>query len=143
MRGVLAQAVSRREVRPDPVRFDQPMHGHAHCQNRRLRVLGEQQPLLRPLEAERAQRLAERIVCFREHLATNREIIGQRLPHPDFLRSLARKNERDHASFSSSPWLTARVAIVTALRTAFADERPCPTMQIPLTPSSGAPPYSE
>ena len=37
----------------------------------------------------------------------------------------------------------ARTDIVTALATALADERPCPTMQSPLRPTSGAPPYSE
>ena len=36
-----------------------------------------------------------------------------------------------------------RYAMATALRTALALERPWPTMATPLTPSSGAPPYSE
>ena len=36
-----------------------------------------------------------------------------------------------------------RYAIATALRTALALDRPWPTMAMPATPSSGAPPYSE
>ena len=46
-------------------------------------------------------------------------------------------------SFSSSPSVTNRAAIATAFLTALADDRPWPTMQAPLTPRSGAPPYSE
>ena len=109
-----------------PSRFDETMHGSAHRKDRRLRVLREDQAVLRPVEAQGAQRLAERRIRFRERVAANRELPGQRLTHPDLLGTLPGKHERDHASFSSSPSLTARAAIVTAFRTALADERPWP-----------------
>jgi hypothetical protein len=82
------------------------------------------------------------------------ELIGERPAHADGLRALSRKDERDHDSLTVSELISAlrrsiillpamREAITTALRTAFADDRPWPTMHNPATPSSGAAPNSE
>ena len=79
--------------------------------------------------------------------------LGQRAAHADFLRALPWKHERDHvaltgmaamprSSRSTSRPTENRCARPMAFSTAVADERPWPTMTMPLTPSSSAPPYS-
>ena len=117
-------------------------------------VLGELKVALGAREAEMTQALAERRVRLRKYLATLGERGRERLAHADLLRALSRKHESNHDSFTviaatprssraTRPSLENRSASRIAFRTALADERPWPTTTTPLTPSSGAPPYSE
>ena len=77
-------------------RLDQAAGSHAHRKNRRLRVLRELQAVGWPLEAQPAQRLAKRRIRLRKRLAADVEPRGKALPHPDLLRTLTRKDERNH-----------------------------------------------
>ncbi len=137
-----------------PLLLEQPAHRDAHRQDRGLRVFGQRQAIRGTVEDQIAQRLAERRIGFGKRLRADLELIGERLAHADRLRALSGKHECDHDSATvtafisalrrSIIWLPAiRDAIATALRTAFTDDRPWPTMQRPATPSSGAPPNSE
>jgi hypothetical protein len=154
VRGIFAQAVTGDEGRLQAAPGKQPPGGNAHRQDRRLRVLGELQPLGRAVENQLAQRFAERRVGFGKGPGANLELIGERLAHAHRLRSLPWKDARNHdrptvtdaisVRSRSVIWFAAmRDAIATALRSAFTDDRPCPTMHRPATPSSGAPPNSE
>ncbi len=138
-----------------PLDSEEPLRRDADGENGRLCVRGQHQLIFGPFETETAQRSPKRRVRFVEQLAADRKGFGERLPHADFLRTLAGKDERDHwfrptaaAAISRSTRSMKRSdanrnAIATALRTALALERPWPTMAIPAMPSSGAPPYSE
>src|SRR5262249_12135347 len=154
--GIFAEAVTGDQRRRDAARLEQARSRHADGENRRLRVLGQHQFGVRPLEGDAAERLAQGRVGLAEGGATDRKGVGERLPHADLLRSLSGKDERDQgsgcgaeaaaiscATRSMNRFAANRYAMATALRTAFALDRPCPTMAIPLTPRSGAPPYSE
>ena len=154
MRGVLAQAVPGHERRREIPLGEHPITGDAHGQDGRLRVLGEQQLILRAVEAQPAEILPQSRVGLGHCVARHRKGLGERLAHPDLLRSLPRKDECNHDEVPCSVWSSCsirptspsaanRCAMRMALRTAFTDERPWPTMHAPATPSSGAPPYSE
>jgi len=154
MRRVFAKTVTRDVRRRQAFVRKQAVDRHAHRQDRRLRVFGEREPIHRAVEDQVAQRLAERGVGLGKRARANLELIGERLAHADRLRALSGEHERDHDGRPaidcisllrrSIIWLFAmRDAITTALRTAFTDDRPWPTMQRPATPSSGAPPNSE
>ena len=81
----------------EPARCQQPERGDADSQDRRLRVLGQDQLILRALEDHAAERLAQRRVRFVEGLTADRERIGKRLAHADLLRALTGKENGDHA----------------------------------------------
>src|SRR5438309_3163450 len=155
VRGVFAEAVAGDERRLQSLGRQQPARRRADRQDRRLRILGEVQPILRALETEAAQGFAQRGVGLVEGLSTHGERFRKRLAHADSLRTLSGKDESGcqrcaiaRAAMSRSTrsmnLLDAkRYAIATAFRTALALERPWPTMAMPARPSSGAPPYSE
>ena len=154
VRRILAEAVPRHEGGRESARREQPVGRDAHGENRRLRVLRQRELRLGALEADAAERLAERGIGFGKRLAADRERVGERAAHPDFLRSLSRKERGDHCGDTAAAAISCstrsmnrleakRYAIATALRTAFGLERPWPTIARPLTPRSGAPPYSE
>ena len=75
------------------------MNSHTHRQDRWLRIFRQQELRLRPFEAEAAQRLADRLVSFFEGLPADRKRLGQGFAHADLLRTLARKDECNHARF--------------------------------------------
>ena len=140
--------------RPEAARRDQPLGGDAHRENRGLRVFRQRQLVLGPFEDRAAERLAKRRVGVLEGPAADGKRIGERAAHADLLRSLPGKDERDHwwgtaaAAISRSmrpmnPADANRCASPTPFCTAFALDRPWPTIVTPATPSSGAPPYSE
>src|SRR5205823_3226326 len=157
MRGVLAEAVAGDECWFHAARGKQPRRRDADREHRRLRVLGEHQHVLRTVEHDTAQRLAERRIGFVEGLTAQRKRVRQRAAHADLLRALSWKDERDQGRAVSEAAAASisratrsmkcqdakRYAIATALRTALTLDRPWPTMATPLTPRSGAPPYSE
>ena len=127
----------------------------ADRQDGRLRVLGQRQLVLGPFEAQRRTAdPAKRGIGLVERRPRLGERLGQRPAHADLLRTLSGKEKRDHrpgteaAAISCSTrgmksLVANRYAIAIALRIAFADDRPWPTIARPATPSSGAPPYSE
>jgi hypothetical protein len=152
-RGVLAETVPSGKAGADAVFARRTPRGHAHSEDRGLGVLGEHQLIVWPFEAHRAERLTERVVGLLECLTADREALGERFAHADFLRTLAGKDKCNHFQSadrsirrsadraepivdwvvdvavaaerrSISPSRTARTAIVTALLTAFGDERP-------------------
>ena len=83
-------------ARLQPARRRQARNRGAHREDRRLRVLGQHQPLVRPLEAQRAERLAERRVRLGERVAADGKRVGERPAHAHFLGALSGKNECDH-----------------------------------------------
>src|SRR5207244_7132678 len=93
---VLAETVPRDQRRRDAARRQQPARRNAHRENRRLRVFGEREAILRSFEDEGAERLAQRRIGFVERLAADRVGGGERLAHADLLRSLSWKNEGNH-----------------------------------------------
>src|SRR5262245_32174289 len=152
--GVLAQAVASNESRSESTGLEQTMRRHADGKNRRLRVLGQQQLVFRSFEAQSAKTIAQRIVCFRERFATDRERIGQCLAHANFLGPLSRELEGNQwwdtaeAAISRSIrsiklFAANRYAMATAFRTARALDLPWPTTVTPVMPSNAAPPYSD
>jgi hypothetical protein len=96
VRRVFAQAVAGDEGGTNPLRCEQIRGGDARGENGRLSVLGQHQPIFGTVEAQAAQRLAERGVGLGKRVATDGEDIGERLPHPDRLRALSREEKRDH-----------------------------------------------
>jgi hypothetical protein len=78
------------------VPLEQTTRRDADGQDRRLRVLGQHEPVFGPFENEAAERLAKRLVSLRERVTTDRKRVGQRLAHTDLLRPLSWKDERDH-----------------------------------------------
>ena len=99
---VHAQAVAGRPRGAHAVLFRQPARCDAHGQNRRLRVLGEEQSLFRPFEAQAAQGLAQREVRLVERLSADWKRFGERPPHADLLRTLSREYESDHVCVRES-----------------------------------------
>ena len=87
---VIGQSASGRP----PLRLDHPDHRHADRHQRRLRVAGQDQLVLRPLEHQPRQRLAQRAVDRRENLARLGEIVGQVAAHADRLTPLPRTYKR-------------------------------------------------
>ena len=83
--------------------------------NRRLSVLRELQAVGWPLEAQPAQRLAKRRISLRKRLAADVEPRGKALPHPDLLRTLTRKDERNHDGREpdGAPWAISRARLST------------------------------
>ena len=75
---------------------EEPLRGDADGENGRLCVRGQHQLIVGAFETETAQRPSKRRVRFVEELAADRKGFGERLPHADFLRALAGKDERDH-----------------------------------------------
>ena len=75
-------------------RLDHPDHRDADRHQRRLSVAGQDQLILRPLEHQPRQRLAERAVDRRENLARLGETIGQVTSHADALTALPRTYKR-------------------------------------------------
>ena len=71
-----------------------PNHRQADGHDRRLRVLGQDQFVIRALEHQLRQVLAEGFVYFLENLPGRRECPGDLLAHADDLGRLAGKNER-------------------------------------------------
>jgi len=69
-------------------------HGEADRHQRRLRVLGQREVAVRPLEDHAGEVLAERVVDLREDLAGAGEAFGEIAPHADRLRALPGKNQR-------------------------------------------------
>src|SRR5207302_5635949 len=94
--GILAKAVAGDERWNNPARSQQPLGRRADGENRGLRVLRQREEIVRTFEAEAAERLAERGVRFGKRVAADGKRIRQRFAHPDFLRALAWKEERDH-----------------------------------------------
>ena len=68
-------------------------------ENRRLRVFGQHEPLLGPLEAQARERHPEPLVRLRERPPRHREGLRQVAAHSHPLRSLARE-ETDHPSLA-------------------------------------------
>ena len=147
-----------------PVRREHAAGGDADGENRRLRVLGQRQLILGAVgeharAATRRQppvgRGGERRVGLGQRGVGLGKGRGERHAHADLLRALPGKHEGDAAAHDTPATATPRVTCATtsldasraamamALRMALADERPCATMAVPATPSSGAPPYSE
>ena len=79
-----------------PCSSREPVDGDADGEDRGLRVLGEQQLLFGPFEAQAAQRLAERLVGLGERLAADRKRLGELLAHADFLGALTGKHTGNH-----------------------------------------------
>src|SRR5476649_1379646 len=153
VRGILAETVPRDERRREPARRQESGGRGTDREDRRLRMLGQRQLILGAVEDDAAERLAERRVGLVERLAADRERVGQGAAHANLLRALSGKDESDHARGTAdaamSPSMRGikrsdanRCASAMPLRTAFALDRPWPTTATPLTPSSGAPPYS-
>src|SRR5439155_23230887 len=94
---VLAEAMAGDKRRREAALLEQAPGGGTDGQNRRLRVLGQRQLILRAFEDDPAERFPERRVRLFERPAANRKRIGQRLAHADFLRTLSWKKKRDHA----------------------------------------------
>ena len=92
-----------------------------------------------PVEAQRAQRLAERRVRFVERLAADRKRVGQRLAHADFLRALSGKDEGDHRIVDPSATLTRRSRARACSINPSADEPRTPSRRrcAPPWPTSG------
>jgi hypothetical protein len=58
------------------MRLEKAMRRDADGQDCRLRVLGQQKVAFRAVEAQPAETLTERLVCFRECVATDLKRIG-------------------------------------------------------------------
>ena len=90
----------------DAARRQHAGRGDADGQDRRLRVLGERQLILRALEASaccdrrcrRRRRRANAASASSNAAARLGKRLGQRLAHADFLRALSGKHEGDHAA---------------------------------------------
>jgi hypothetical protein len=154
MSRILAEAVPGDHRGFDAARHEQSIRGNARRQNGGLRILGERQAIAGPEEDEIAERFTKSGIRLVKDLLALRKRLGKCAAHPNSLRALPRKQKCNHRSVTVAAaiscstrlrtlLLTNRDAMATALRTAFADERPCPTMHNPATPMSGAPPYSE
>jgi hypothetical protein len=148
VRGILTEAVARNNRRLDAAARQQALDRNRHRQDRRLGILGERQGVIGAVEDRAAERHAERLVGFREGLATDRERGGERLAHADALRALPWEYEcKHHASSalrrSRNPAAANRCVIAIALRIALGPDRPWPTTHSRATPTSGAPPDSE
>ena len=101
VRRELAERVASRartHVATDASRDDRPHRG-AVREQRRLRVVRERELLRRPLEAEPAERRAERGIGALEHVARRGERVGEVLAHAGLLRALARETA------ARRPWL--------------------------------------
>ena len=86
-----------------PLRLERPQRREAHRHQRRLGVARARQRILRPLEDDRGELLAERLVDLVEDRARRRNRVGQRLAHADGLAPLAgEKKCGRHRSFRVS-----------------------------------------
>jgi hypothetical protein len=98
MRGVLAEAVSGGKRGQHVHRCDEPVGGNARREDGRLRVLGQLQAILGPLEAERGQGFTQRGIGLRKGVLADCGVIRQCPAHPDLLRALTGEDESDHVS---------------------------------------------
>ena len=108
-----------------------------------------------PSKHRLGQRTAERRVGLLERRPRFGERLGQRAAHADLLRSLSGKEECDQRRghrgggdllLDAGNEVARREPVApwqSRCESAFADDRPWPTIARPATPSSGAPPYSE
>src|SRR6266496_368241 len=96
-RGVLAERVARDEVGLDAVLRERRHHRRRDGQDGGLRVGGELELLVRPLEAQLRQLLSQRGVDGVEHRARRGRRLGERLAHSGGLRALPREDERELA----------------------------------------------
>jgi hypothetical protein len=87
--------VPRRQRRPHSTLGQHAPGRHAHRQNRRLRVLGEPQFLVRPFKNQLGQRKAQRRIGLGKCLRCHRKSIGKIAAHTHSLRSLPRKKKSD------------------------------------------------
>jgi len=89
--------VPRRDDRPlgQPGLPRRPERGDRRGEQRRLRIRGAVELLLRPVPAERRQIEAERLIRFVERKPRELIVFRERLPHPDDLRALAREEPGD------------------------------------------------
>ena len=70
--------------------------------DRRLRIFGELELLVRTFAHQPEQVLAERLVDLVEHILRGPARVGERRAHPDRLAALPRENERAHLALCSS-----------------------------------------
>jgi hypothetical protein len=144
MRGVLAQAVTRHHRGTTAPRLERAICRDTCGENRRLCVLRESEPIGWTVEDQSAEWLPKRTISLVEHRLRFGKLFGEGFAHADGLRTLTWKKESDHPStrlrspgasptdadaISCSTRLnmslpTNRAAIVTAFRTALAEERP-------------------
>ena len=96
VRRVLAEAVTGDERRRAAARVEQPPHGDAHRQDRRLRVFGERQAILGPLKIRSLSGSPSAASASANVFAQTSNLIGERLAHADRLRALSGKHECDH-----------------------------------------------
>ncbi len=90
MPGDIGDAAAQLETR---LRLEHPHYGEARRHQRRLRVFGQRQIALRPVEHQPRQRLGQGVVDLLIKTARCREGVGEIATHPDRLRSLPRKYE--------------------------------------------------
>src|SRR5439155_20265459 len=110
-RRVLAQAVARDPRRTDAGLLQQPQRRHAVREQRRLRVHGLLELLLRPFPAHATQRKSQRAIGGLEHGARRGMALGERAAHTDGLGPLAREQQRElHARAPSAPAMAATSA---------------------------------
>ena len=94
-RGVLAQTMARYAHRPKiRLVLEHPQGGDTGRQDGRLGIGGQPQVVFRTREAQRRQFELHGFVRFAEDLGGNRELLCQRLPHPDRLGTLAGEEQR-------------------------------------------------
>ena len=94
-RRIFAQAVAGHPGRPHPLVEDGAEAGDAGGEDRGLGVGGELQVGLRTVPAQLRDPVAEGVIGLVEGRLALRERLGQRAPHADLLRSLAREDEGD------------------------------------------------
>ena len=93
VRGILTQAVTREKRRLPALRRQQAVRGDARRQDRRLRVLGQFQLFVRPLEAQLGKRESKRVIRFFKNASSLWERLRQRLAHTGELRTLSREQK--------------------------------------------------
>ncbi len=96
MRGVLAETVPGHERRRHASGRQRAPDRHADGEDRRLRVLGEHEPILGPVEAQAAQGLAQRGIGLGHGGPALGIRLGPGLAHADLLGPLPRKQECNH-----------------------------------------------
>ena len=151
----------RHDVGPDPVLREQAQRRDARREDGGLCRGRQLQGIRRPLEARAAERKIERGVGLLERPAADRRGVMEVLPHADALAPLSREKKCQHRFHAPretacsdrwalmTSWILSftRLSIIsaaalTAFLIALAEERPWQMMALPLTPSSGMPPYS-
>jgi hypothetical protein len=86
------------------LRTEHGQRRHRHRHQRRLRILGQHQPVLRPFPHDAGELEAESLVDLVEHGPRRGELLGKGMAHADLLAALAREGERDrHRGFERFP----------------------------------------